>query len=178
MKRRRRQWADRASAILRLAFLVFALAIIGPAIAGAQLHTFRVPKALAMVDTTFPGSSSYIPDKVYDRWWHEIADCEGLTLPPLYSSVRWYQINALVFADSVTASADETAGKPVSWLAAGSYLLELQIFVALPYRYTEEIIKHEMLHWLLFWNGISMGGHPAPYYGRCGVRERYSPPAT
>jgi hypothetical protein len=38
------------------------------------------------------------PQPEYDRWWHEIAACEKLPLPDTYKKVRWFAINAKVFA--------------------------------------------------------------------------------
>lgn len=172
-KRRRRSWVECARAILRLAFLAGAMALLAPRGAGSQMRTFRVRADVAMIDTAFPASSSYIPDKVYDRWWHEIAECEGLPLPPFYALVRWHQINASFFADSAGAAVEEKAGANISWFAAVSYLNTWQTFVALPYRYVEEVIKHEMLHWLLRWHAAITQGHPSPYFGRCGVYEKY-----
>lgn len=154
--------------------LLVALLLLAPVASGAQLHTFRVPRSVAMVDSTAAPTARYVHDEIYERWWREIAACEGLALPPAHAFVRWFYINALFFADSAVALEEEHAGRDVTWLAAGSYLFEMQTFVALPYLYDEEVIKHEMLHWLLMWSGIAVDGHPVPYYGRCGVYAKYS----
>src|SRR4051812_28200723 len=105
MKRRRRQqWAKRASAILRLAFFGSALFILAPPAARAQdsiriTHNFKVPDTSGRVSPMLPLVSEYLPNWDYERWWQEIADCEGLWLPPAHARIRFFQINAVHFYD-------------------------------------------------------------------------------
>jgi hypothetical protein len=138
--------------------------------AKAQMHLFRMTPR---VDTTQSVSERYKAE-IYEKWWREIANCQGLPLPGAYKHVRWYHINALFFADAREALEADLAGRRIEWALGKSYTFEYQIFVALPYKFDEQVIKHEMLHFLLLWDGQPLSPvHPKPYYARCGMAPEY-----
>jgi hypothetical protein len=183
MKRRRRRWLERARAILRLAFpALLLICVTGGAELKAQ-DSIRIEKHFAVPDTgsrispMLPIVSEYLPNEDYDRWWHEIAECEGLSLPYFYSRVRFFQVNAVHFYDKDRPSLfwGDDGILYVNWAVGQSYILEGLIFVALPHRGEELVIKHEMLHFLLFWNGVPPAGdhHPMPFFGQCGMSITY-----
>lgn len=146
--------------------LAFGILLVRPA--HAQLHDFRVPSA-NVVSAMFPPSSRLFPDERYDRWWHEIAACESLRLPPFYFLVQFYQLNAPAFQDVK----DTVAIRKNRWAIGESFVLEGQMFIALPYIYDEVVIKHEMLHFLLFWNRVLDRDHPADRFEICGMVREY-----
>lgn len=142
-------------------------------------HTIVVPDTLARVSPLLPLSSEYLPGDDYDRWWHEIADCEGLRLPSDYGRVRFFQVNAVHFYDRDHPSLFWRDGVlMVRWAIGQSFPWEAVIFVALPYRLDRLVVEHEMLHMLISWNGIPPGEdlHPLPYYARCGMEVQYHAP--
>jgi hypothetical protein len=141
------------------------------------VHRFAVPDTLARVSVMLPIVSEYLMTEEYDRWWHEIAECEGLWLPIDYMRVRYFQVNAVHFYDkdhpSLFRGIDGVTY--VNWAVGTSYLAEGAMFIALPNREEPYVVKHEMLHFLLYWNGIPPGKdqHPAPYYTQCGMSIVY-----
>jgi hypothetical protein len=146
--------------------------------AGAQTvaHRFAVPDTAARMVSWLPAVSEYSPRPDYDRWWHEIADCEGLPLPPMYRYVTFVQINAPHFYDKDHPQLFWKDGvQYVYWAIAQSNLGEGLMFVSVLHRDEAYTIKHEMLHFILFWNGIKPGddGHPMPYFSQCGMTVSY-----
>jgi hypothetical protein len=167
-RRRRRRWVDQARAILQLAFAVLLLSLFLPELVRAQEHDIEVPDT-AVTNPQYAETSRYYIDATYDRWWHEVAACEGIELPDYYVLVRYIQINYAYF----NLQGDERAAAGSAYLGY-SFVDEWQMFVAISYRYDEEVVKHEMAHFLLFWARIAKGGHPARYFnGRCGFGDRY-----
>lgn len=168
--RRPRRWVECVRAILRLALLAAAIALLAPRSAHAQEHDLLVPEG-KLVNPMYGEMSSYLSDSTYDRWWHEVAECEGLELPSFYVIVKWVQVNYPYF---------QLAGEPLPAGEAAlgrSFLKEWQIYIAIPYRFDEAVIKHEMTHFLLYWARIARGGHPAKYFdGHCGFTATYITP--
>lgn len=166
--RRTRRWLECVRAILRLALLAAAVALLAPRSAHAQTHDLVVPEQ-QLVNPMYPATSKYFNDSTYDRWWHEVADCEGLRLPSFYVIVRYVQVNYPYF------ELPEAPAVPGSVTVGYSFVREWQIYIAIPYRLDEEIVKHEMTHFLLYWARITpRGGHPLRYFdGHCGFTETY-----
>lgn len=170
---RRVRAVDRVRSILQLALVLLLLALFLPELVQAQEHDIEVPDT-AVTNPRYPETSRYYIDAMYDRWWHEVASCEGLKLPSYYVLVRYVQINYPYF--NLQGDRRATAG---SVYLGYSFVEEWQMFVAITRRFDEEVVKHEMVHFLLFWAGIAKGGHPAKYFGgRCGFGARYEGPRT
>jgi hypothetical protein len=114
----------------------------------------------------------YNVPEVYEQWWHEIADCEGFSLPPEHSLIRFYAVNAPLFL-------------PVSMLgyaSQGIHLLALtdpikrEIYLGLSYVLREELVKHEMLHVILWEHGYRLGErHPPEFFEKCGIHPTGNP---
>lgn len=142
-------------------------------------HTIVVPDTNARISPMLPLTSEYYGGDEYDLWWHAIAACEGLWLPPDYVRVRFFQVNAAHFYDQDHPSLFWRDGVlMVHWAVAQTFPVEAAIFVALPFRHDWATVQHEMLHMLIHWNGIAPGRdlHPMPYFGRCGMSVVYDPP--
>jgi hypothetical protein len=112
------------------------------------------------------------PPPQYDRWWHEIAACENLPLPADYKKVRWFAVNAKAFHpakepdDTTAAETPEAVGYLWHWTP--------EIWLALPLRNLEWMVKHEMLHVLMMWAGEEPG-HPPERFEVCGLHTFYDP---
>jgi hypothetical protein len=97
----------------------------------------------------------------YYQWWKDAQKCSGLkgkmkdvafyfSASPEFR-VRWLNING----DTIRISAiglHETVDKPF-----GAFLKRTRITIAQPYILTEGIVKHEMMHALIFQNRDSLG---------------------
>ena len=173
--RRQSRWLECTRAILRIALIALLLGILLPRGARAQAHDISVPN-MPVVNPMYPQTSTYLADSTYDRWWHETAACLDVPLPPFYLLVKFVQINYPYF----DLPADEPA-PPGEGILGHSFVTEWQMFVAIGYRWTREVITHEMAHFLLFWARKARGGHPARYFnGRCGFYAKYQglPPSN
>lgn len=94
----------------------------------------------------------YGPLYEYEAWWREIAACENLPLPLKHYSTRFFALNVREYLyDQV-------------WAIGNVAPEENQIYLAFPYIGVEAIVKHEMLHLLMEWNGEDRG-HPYWRYG-------------
>ena len=103
----------------------------------------------------------YSQPAIYDDWWHEIADCEGLALPADYAKVQFFAVNDSAFVP---------AALPLLSVYAVTFAAEDQIFISEPLIWTAHLIKHEMMHWILKRNGFDFGPwHPAEFFTRCGL---------
>jgi hypothetical protein len=111
------------------------------------------------------------PPPVYDRWWHEVADCERLPLPPDYKKVRFFAVNAKYFAPA-NEPGDTT---DIATTAVGyNWQAGPEIWLVLPVRMLEWLVKHEMLHQLMKWAG-EQAGHPPERFEKCGLHIFFDP---
>lgn len=102
----------------------------------------------------------YSPPAIYAIWWQEIADCEGLDAHAnLYHFVQFFEVRGTEFYPQGMSS-----------VLGATFAKDAQIFIASPYIWDESLIKHEMLHALLWLNGFNFGPwHPAEFFMQCGV---------
>lgn len=175
MKRRRRnRFVESARAILRLAFLAAAIALLFPRT--SQPQAFHIVTPMQKAVPMYERMGEIMPDmRVYERWWKEIALCQGFPLPAEHLRIRWIQVNAEWFYDKDHDLPDSTGKIGV---AIGKSFLALRIIMlALPYRYDEEVVKHEMTHFLILWAGEKLRpgeDHPRLHFdGHCGVYKVY-----
>lgn len=83
----------------------------------------------------------------YTRWWKETADCAGVPLHTArVDSVQFYYINAPDFLPAPT-------NKPNSMVAAVTYASREQIYLSVLHLRNEIVVKHEMMHQILYWWG-------------------------
>lgn len=129
-----------------------------------------VPGSWTTVDLALPALGEYEQPPIYETWWKEIGECEHVTVPlELAKRVHF------VFVNAPTMIVDMDPG-----VLGFANPQNLTIYIALPFIYTETIIKHEMLHWLDYVNGIDEGKdyHPPSRFGVgkkavCGITRFY-----
>jgi len=100
----------------------------------------------------------------YTRWWKETATCAGV---PLHSarvdSVQFYYVNAADFLPTPT-------DKPDHMVAAVTYAAREQIFLSVLHLRNESVVKHEMMHQVLYWWGEPDWDNDARIeFKRCGL---------
>jgi hypothetical protein len=103
----------------------------------------------------------------YHRWWKEVAACAGIPLPPAGpDSVRFFYINAPDFAPIPT-------DKPDRMMSGVTYAAQQQIYMSVLDLRNEGLLKHEMLHQLLYWWGeIKWDDDTRLEFVRCGLEVR------
>lgn len=101
----------------------------------------------------------------YERWWQEIADCEGMKLPPEHLNVRYFAVNGREFG---IAGFWYWIRGTVNWAIGYSSPDKGEMYIAFPYLDEEYLFKHEALHFLQYYAGEQIG-HPVERYGRDGV---------
>lgn len=138
--------------------LVFASTAHAQWWAGDEAHPENFQR-MAPVDMLEP-YREYRQKKIYETWWREIAECEGLELPGSYKQVRFFHVNGRAFMP---------AEYPV-WLDGLTYPKIGRIYVATPYIFSEALVKHEMLHWILWALGYRLTDqHPVEMFEKCGI---------
>jgi hypothetical protein len=109
-----------------------------------------------------PGYSSLVLDypepAEYEVWWHEIAACERLPLPPIHFQVQYFAVAAREFWPMTEGG----------WAIGYAHVWGNQLYLAFPYLDDKAIVEHEMLHFLMYWQGEEPG-HPESRYGEIGV---------
>lgn len=138
--------------------------------AQGKLPPVVVPGSWTTVDLTLPAMSEYSQPFIYESWWREIGACEHVTVPmDLAKRVHFIFVNAPTMIVDMQPNILGFAN-PSS----------LTIYIALPFIFTESIVKHEMLHWLDYVNGIDEGldFHPVSRFGIgrsavCGITRLY-----
>jgi hypothetical protein len=157
------------------------LALFFPSVLDAQVLVFgdsSCKNPCFVVDSTeFPKVEPSLPlydeiypvPKEYERWYWEIANCEGLRPPPmLFREIRFFYINAIGF------------GRRIHPQVLLGYTLtepEYGVFLVLPLIGDANLVKHELLHAILSALGLNKVSHPKPYYdaGRCGMKTVWNP---
>lgn len=134
------------------------------------------PMAIGSVRTEFddkinpelPWVSEYAQPFIYQLWWSEIAQCEGLPLPVEKTrKVQFFQVNA---PDFIPQDVDA-----VVYAVTYGQSYDGQTYVAYPYLWNRLLIEHEMLHQLLMWWGDPLWFDHGPRFETCGLHT-YGPP--
>lgn len=130
------------------------------------MQTFQTRNE-AKLDPSLPWMSEYRPPFIYQVWWREIADCEGLKIPPdSLKQVQYFQVNAPSFVP-----------EDVPYVVYAVTYENGQTFVAEPYIWNESLVKHEFLHTLLRWAGDPLWyEHDPKRFMSCGLRIAGEPP--
>lgn len=111
--------------------------------------------------------SKYPKPLIYDKWFAKIAKCEGLMLPPKeeLDKIQYVLVNADGFYSDTTGT-----------LYDAEMLNKHHVMVvSLPYVYKYDVIAHEILHFILwydFGNKYQPPNtvHPTEYFGHCNIR--------
>jgi hypothetical protein len=101
----------------------------------------------------------------YARWWKETATCAAVPLNGArVDSVQFYYINAADFLPTPT-------DKPNRMVAAVTYAAREQIFLSVLHLRNEVVVKHEMMHQILYWWGESDWDNDArTEFKKCGLQ--------
>jgi hypothetical protein len=125
---------------------------------GAHPEKFQ---RMGAVDS-LPAYWEYGQPKIYAQWWTEIAKCEDLPLPDSRKDVRFFEVNGKVFMP---------AGF-MFWLDGATYPASNEIYLTSLYVLDEAVVKHEMLHWLLWDAGFRLKSfHPIEMFETCGIHR-------
>lgn len=115
-------------------------------------------------DPALPWFSEYKQPAIYKEWWKDIATCEGFDPLPdsVTSRIQFFQLNATSFKYDDSDDA----------VLAVSFMDDGQIYVGAPYIWWRNIIRHEMLHVILWYYGIRLGNfHPSQLFEACGLHR-------
>lgn len=143
--------------------ILFVLALFVSVSAEAQerplLLTNAVYRSAKVVDT-LPIVARYEPPAIYAEWMAEVASCLHLDPVPtaIMEQVRFFEVNAKEFRPS---------GR--SYGLAATFASELQMYVVIGAIDRKDVITHEIVHLLLWANGLSDKDHPRDYFETCGV---------
>lgn len=169
------KWLRRV--LLTIAGIPFVLlsVIVAESITGGKIGAQQRPLPRHTVVAAQPGTpwwmlmarsplkvTEYSQPFIYSVWWGEIASCEGLPVPDsaLQASVQFFSVPTPYFASEFQG------------MLAGTYDYEPAVYIGAPYVWEEGIVKHEMLHMLLHWEGFELKNfHPAELFERpdCGI---------
>lgn len=156
-------------------FVGFCILVL-PAFAklGAQQGHPPVMKTFASqndekLNPNIPWMSEYRQPFIYQVWWAEIAQCEGLPLNPEQARrVQFFQVNAPDFIpEGVNA---------IVYAVTFGEVYDGQTYVAYPFIWNKQLIEHEMLHLLRAWNGDpEWENHDPRFYARCNLKSAGEP---
>lgn len=101
----------------------------------------------------------------YARWWKETATCARIPLHTArVDSVQFYYVNAVDFAPTPT-------DKPNRMVGGVTYAASEQIFLSILRARDEIVVKHEMMHQILYWWGERDWDNDARIeFKRCGLQ--------
>jgi len=90
------------------------------------------------------------PDQYYE-WWQEVAQCSGYEVTEAeLDSIDFWHVNAPSFI-----------AKGIPGFTGYAYVKLNEIYVIRALKNDKEVIKHEMLHFILWWRKEGYeGGHP------------------
>lgn len=149
---------------------LLAYALIGLSSVCGRVAKGQAPPVLKMfwtrttvpLDSTLPMLSEYRAPPIYKQWAREVAECQGLEPLPdsVFAKIQFFQINASVFRFE----------KDGPIVLAVTFLKSRQTFLGAPYIWIESLIKHELLHIILDFNGYRLGNfHPVEIFTVCGL---------
>lgn len=150
--------------------IIFVMSLAGSA--DAQLRAIRTVDSVGL-NPALPMVLQYSALPVYYKWMKELAECEGLKLPPIenFSKTRYFEVNATDFqineerdAAFFAVTLPDTDGSADMYISLAHYL---DVY----------IVKHEFLHIVLYYNFPDgrythnrSKQHPAEFFGKCGVK--------
>jgi hypothetical protein len=166
-RRSRVRWAARAGRI-EISACLLALLAVAPSFVGAQrpptVTSVRHSKPFKEV-LSLDWVGLYDQLEPYARWWKETASCAGIPLQVArVDSVQFYYVNAVDFLPAPT-------DKPNRMVGAVTYAATEQIYVSILHLRDEIVVKHEMIHQILYWWGEPTWDNDARMeFERCGLQ--------
>ena len=123
------------------------LCVVRPPVRGqpsSAMTSFRHAKTTKEI-ASLDWISMFEPLAPYSEWWKETAACAHIPREFIRAdSVQFYFVNASDFAPLPT-------DKPNRLVMGVTYAWQQQIFLSVLKVRDERVVKHEMLHQLLFW---------------------------
>ncbi len=142
--------------LLQIAFTLVLLTEPGPLVTMDSTYA-----GLRKVDPTKPWFAPLPVSTTHRRWWAELARCQGLKpFTERVPRLHFYVLNSRT-----------VLGRYLAATLPGFH----QIYFATGRETSEALVKHEMLHQLLHWNGKSGEDHPDDRFHRCGVEMDFDP---
>lgn len=152
---------------IELAVRLVALMVLAPAMTSAQRPSAMTSFRHAMIKEIQSLDWIGLYDQLapYARWWKETADCAGIPLPASRpDSVQFYYVNAVDFAPIPT-------DKPNRMVVGVTYASREQIFLSVVDARNEIVVKHEMMHQILYWwSQPDWDDDARAEFDRCGLR--------
>lgn len=109
------------------------------------------------------GAVPWTPSRWFERWWATDQRCSGLAGD--MSRIRWFVVPGRTFRDP------SGAGRGADGELVGLAKQDGRIFLADGSRNHPRVVRHEMLHQLLYQNGRGRG-HPSLFFDvRCPLME-------
>jgi hypothetical protein len=123
--------------------------------------------ALVVPEIQFPLMGRMTPPTVYSQWWLDVMRCSGLTMPAeARASVKYYWVLG-------------HNGFAISWIPASrgrfdgySEVWSNRMYLNLDGATNPNLVKHEMLHFLMYHNGITAGHPKRLFVDRCGLSSK------
>lgn len=107
-------------------------------------------------------AAPFVPPAVYGKWWADIEACSGLGITKgAMDSIQFMYVAAPAFRFTDTPAGVYFIGYSDVW--------DGKLYLALEHTADRKIVEHEMLHFLMWENGVDFG-HPSSLFVRCGVR--------
>lgn len=123
----------------------------------------RAPYIVNVIDTV--SVRPYTPPAIYAKWWAEISACVKLPISRATTkSVRYLYVKGDAFVIN---------GVPMAF-DGYSFIRDNQMMVIYNGVVSEGLIKHEMIHFLMYHNGIE-AGHPDKYFKVKGCKNYFNP---
>lgn len=166
-RRSRVSWTARARRI-EVGFWLMALLPFAPSLTRAQrppaIASFRHANTVREI-LSLDWVGLYDQLEPYARWWKETATCARIPLHTArVDSVQFYYVNAADFLPSPT-------DKPNRMVAAVTYAAREQMFLSVRHLRNEIVVKHEMMHQILYWWGEPDWDNDARIeFKRCGLQ--------
>ena len=109
---------------------------------------------LALPSTETGAIAYYQSPLIYKNWWKEVKECSGVSSvsDSLFNSLKWISVDSDGF---MAMGHGPYMGYTYAW--------DNEIWVLERYKTDERLVKHEMLHYLLWNSTPRVLGHPIEF---------------
>jgi hypothetical protein len=102
------------------------------------------------------------PPAAYEEWWQEIMSCSHLPVSKVVrDKVKWNFVSIPFRLRGYERVGEIYVGYTMAW--------KNEIYVIFDGITDPHLVKHEMLHYLMYQNGLA-AGHPDSLFDKCGVK--------
>lgn len=104
-----------------------------------------IPSDTIRLDPTLPMVSEFKQPKIYNRWLKTLTECEGVPMPPQeeLDRLQFLVVNSELF------KTDSASSLYYGGVAFSRHHL---IILALPYINDSSVVKHELMHFVLWYD--------------------------